>query len=211
MMVELLAPASASGAVRCGSGPLRLGLAYPRARRRPHLLRQIVLQLAHRIRAARFRQHFHGAILQSFESRLARGLRERTDHDHRQRIELHQFLEKRQAVHARHLDIQRQDVRAQADDLVSRNIRIRGRAHYLQIRLRRQGFAQQPADDGRIVDDQHPDFARGVHCISLSVGGRRHGWNQANRYRKQPFWNCEAVVQRSRGRPLLPGCQLGRG
>ncbi len=43
-------------------------------------------------------------------------LRQRTDHHRRQRMEVHQLLQERQPVHARHLDVQREHVRLQAPE-----------------------------------------------------------------------------------------------
>ena len=140
----------------------------PGRRRGTHLARQIVPQLAHRVRPARLRQHVHGAIFQRPESRRAGWLRQTADHDRRQRMEMHQLLQKRQPVHARHLDIQRQHIRPQRQDLVPRHVGIRRRAHDLDIRLPRQRIRQNAPHDRRIVDNQDAYSAVAGH-IRLSI------------------------------------------
>ena len=72
---------------------------------------------------------------------------------------MHQLLQERQPVHARHLDVQRQHVGLERQNLVARHVRIGRRADHFQVRLSRQGFRQDLADDGRIVDDQNADFS----------------------------------------------------
>ncbi len=119
------------------------------------------------------------------------------------------FFKKRQAVHARHLDIQRQHVRPQAQDLVARDKRIGRGAHYFQIRLRRQAFGQHLAHDGRIVHDQHSDFAICRHAIvTPAIPVRRP--HRRIEIANIPSGNQEASVQRFLDRPTPPWRQLRR-
>ena len=94
-------------AVRPARAPLACG-------RGANLMRQIVLQLPHRVRAARLGQNIHRAALQCLESDVAGSLPQRTDHHYRHGMEPHQLFEESEAVHARHLDIQGQHVGAQS-------------------------------------------------------------------------------------------------
>jgi hypothetical protein len=76
----------------------------------------------------------------------------RTD-DHRKRILVHDLPEERQAIHARHFEIEDDDVGAllfhflHGDQRVVRNTR-------LNAALRAQECADGLPDDGRIVDDE---------------------------------------------------------
>src|ERR671931_1406508 len=47
------------------------------------------------------------------------------DHHHRHRMSAHELFKKGQAVHPRHLDVERQHVRLELADLVASDIRVR--------------------------------------------------------------------------------------
>ena len=75
-------------------------------------LREILAQFSHRVRPARFGQNFDGAEFQRLQGSRARRLGKAADDDGRQRMEMHQFFQKGQAIHAGHFDVQRQHVGA---------------------------------------------------------------------------------------------------
>src|SRR5690348_12415995 len=83
---------------------------------------------------------------------------------------LHQLLEKGQAIHARHLDVERQHIRLEGQNLVAGNERIRRRPHDLQVVFGGYGVGEKLAHDRRVVHDQNFDFASVVHraCTNSS-------------------------------------------
>ena len=65
-----------------------------------------------------------GAESQRIEGDVGTQLRQRGAHDHRDRPQAHQIGEERETVHARHLDIQCQDIGVERLDLVARDERV---------------------------------------------------------------------------------------
>ena len=73
-------------------------------------------------------------------------------------------LQKRQAIHARHLNVQRQDIRLQLQNHIARHVRIAGRAHNFNFRILRQSVGNHAAHDCGIVHHQHADFLLETHA-----------------------------------------------
>jgi hypothetical protein len=156
----------------------RLGGRRLGRRRRPHLggggranlARQTQPQFPHGVRPARLGQHLHGPDVKRLQRGLARRLPQRADHNDREGMVMHELLEERQAIHARHLDIESQHVRPKRQDLVAGDERIRRRSHNLQVRLLGDGLGENLADDRRVIHDQDPDLATLIHraCSSSS-------------------------------------------
>jgi hypothetical protein len=75
-------------------------------------------------------------------------LTERADYNHGHWPVAHQLFEKCQPVHARHLDIQREYVRLESQNLVAGHEGVRRGSYHLHVLLRGEGIGQQFADDG---------------------------------------------------------------
>ena len=71
----------------------------------------------------------------------APSLGQRRHHHHRHRPQPHQVLEEREAVHARHLDVQREHVGIELLDLLAGDQRIGRRADHLDARIARQAWS----------------------------------------------------------------------
>src|SRR5690606_17418949 len=95
----------------------------------------------------------------------------------------HQPAQEIQAVHARHLDVQRDHVRRAAADAVEGQQRIGRDAQQLHVRLRRHHPRQEGAHDGGIVDDQNPDHG-GARKISTSPPGLAASFERYSRSRR---------------------------
>ena len=108
----------------------------------------------------RFGHDIHRAQLQRAESRLAALLRQGTDHQHRHGRRRHEFLQKRQPIHVRHYNVQRDDVRTQRFDFLPGAGRIMRDAHDFDILILRQQMRQKLPDQGRVVDNQYANFLR---------------------------------------------------
>ena len=93
---------------------------------------------------------------------------ERTDDDDRHGPVLLKNLQKRQAVHARHLDVERQHVRLQFQNHVARDVRIAGGADDFDFRVRSKGVGNHAADDGGVVHNQHTDFFSEAHAMDMN-------------------------------------------
>jgi hypothetical protein len=105
--------------------------------------------------------------LEGLERGLAPPLRQRGAHDHRHRVGAHQPGEKLEAIHAGHLDVQRQDVGAKALDHLPGLDWIGRRADDLQPRVGRQHLPEHLPHQRRVVDHQH---ARLAHAIFRATG-----------------------------------------
>ena len=77
------------------------------------------------------------ARVHGLESDLASLGRDGRDDDHRQRLVLHECVQEREAVHARHLDVERDDVRLELDDHVASDIGIPRGAGHVDTRVTR--------------------------------------------------------------------------
>ena len=106
---------------------------------------QVEFRLGHEIdRAERERPH----------GRFATLLRQRRDHHHRHRLVFHQPVQERQAVHARHFDVEGQHVRFELGDLVPGDVGVLGSADDLDFRVFLQKIGQNCPHEHRIIDDQ---------------------------------------------------------
>jgi hypothetical protein len=126
--------------------------------------RQALAEGADRHRAVRLRQHVDRPCLEGVERRLRAGLRQRTHDHHRQRMVLHQDPQERQAVHPRHLEVERQHVGIEPGDLLSGHVGVARRAHHLDLGIRRERVGDRLADERRVVDDEHAESAGGGEC-----------------------------------------------
>ena len=81
----------------------------------------------------------------------------------------HDLLEKREPVHARHLDIERDHVRNLLADALGCNKRISGGGNHFDRRIGREHLAQRTANDCGIVYDQNanPRYAHGRRLSAL--------------------------------------------
>ena len=89
--------------------------------------------LHRRLRARGFFQHFDGAGLQCLEGFGGPGTGQRTQNDDGHRPVLHEALEKRKTVHARHFDVEGKHIGIQKQNLVPRDIRVNRGADDLNI------------------------------------------------------------------------------
>jgi hypothetical protein len=76
----------------------------------------------------------------------------------RDRVLCHQLAQKRDAVHPRHFHIQRDHVGDLVADARGGDVRVRGDAQHLDLRIRLQHGGQRVADRGGVIDDQNADF-----------------------------------------------------
>jgi len=154
--------------VRRGEGrpPLDLG-----RRGRAHGVRQGLGNVLGRIGGARLAQHLHRAEVQRLHGQFAVLWGQRTQDHHGQRVMLHELGQKRQAVHAGHLQVERDDVGLQFNDLVTGDIGVHRRPDDLNVVVARQLFGDHLAHHRRIVDDQHPDH--GITPVPQPCAGLR--------------------------------------
>ena len=168
---------SAVAVRRAGCGRFGLGrgadgfrTAYARSGGGANLLREVVPQLSHRVRTAGLGQNLDRAEFQRLYGGAARGLREAADDDGGQRMEVHQLLQKGQAIHARHFDVQREHIGAQREDLVARHVGVGRGADHLDVALAGQSFGEDSAHNGRIVNDQDAYFSVAGHVrVSIRI------------------------------------------
>ena len=131
---------------------------------------EFLSQVTDRRAAARLGQHVDRAGLDGVHRQLRPSLRERTDHDHRQRMLRHQNLQEGQPVHPRHLHVEREDVGVEPEDLLAGHIGIAGGPNHLDLRILVERVADRLADQRRIVDDENAKFPGG-RCLE---GGNGH-------------------------------------
>jgi hypothetical protein len=113
------------------------------------------------------RDEIDRAELQRAQRDVSAALSQRRHHHDRHRPQPHQVLEERDAVHARHLDIERDHVRIELLDFLARRVRIAGRADHLDVGRAREHRGQKLAHQCGIVD--HEDF----DAHSLALGQNR--------------------------------------
>jgi hypothetical protein len=116
-------------------------------------------------RDLRLGDEVHRAEFQRAHGDLGAALGQRGHHQHRHRAQAHQFFEEVEAVHLRHLDVEREDVGIDPLDQVACDERIGRHADDFHVRLRVDDLGHHAADQGRIVDDGHFDLVRGVHSV----------------------------------------------
>ena len=80
---------------------------------------------------------------QRSQGRFRAAFGERGNHDHRHGMAAHQLLQERQAVHPRHLNIQRQHIRVEGLDFLPGDEGIARGSDDLQLRVRAEYFRQQ--------------------------------------------------------------------
>ncbi len=107
-------------------------------------LADVDLRLGHEIHRPKF---------QGPQGRLAALLRQRGNHDHGQRMGLHELLQKGQSIHAWHFHVQGQHIGVQLLDLLPRGIRVAGSSNDFKIRVLTEQLAEQLTYESRIVDD----------------------------------------------------------
>jgi hypothetical protein len=69
----------------------------------------------------------------------------------------HEFFQKLEPAHARHIDVEGDDVGAMLQQQLARFVRIGRGADDFDVRVRRQQTGEQPPDGGRIVNQENPD------------------------------------------------------
>jgi hypothetical protein len=84
---------------------------------------------------------------------------------------LHEQAQEGESVHARHFQVEREDVGFKFADAVTRLVGIDGAADHLDGGVGAQGIGGDLPHEGGIVDNQHADFFWGGH--GQEVGGRR--------------------------------------
>src|SRR5690606_13405435 len=127
--------------------------------------------LHHRLRVTArcgLRDDLHRAERKRVQCGLAVRRGHRAEDDDRYRGVHHQSLEQVDAVHARHLDIERDHVGRQPEDLFARVVRVLGHAHDFDVVLGGQLALQDRAYDGRVVDDEDPD-----HDVPAGAASRK--------------------------------------
>ena len=141
---------------RCGCGPGRRHAAHARGGRRLDLRADLELQ-----RVEGFAQALRGLgdvvdgpQLQCAKRGVGTILGQRRDHHDRHGPHAHQPFEELDAVHARHLHVERQHVGIERLDLLARDDRVGRGAHDLEVGVARQDAGQHLAHECRIVDDE---------------------------------------------------------
>ena len=104
-----------------------------------------------------------GADLHRIDGGRGAAVRERGNHNDRQRPQPHHLLEEIEPVHLRHLDIERHDIRIERLDGLARLQRIGRLADDLNGGIGGERDADQRAHGRRIVDDENSD---GLHLRS---------------------------------------------
>ena len=103
--------------------------------------------------------------LQRLEQRLRPFLDQRGAHDDRHRPLRHQFAQEGDTVHARHLDVQRDDVGHLFLDVAGSGEGIGGGGDHLDLRIGGQDRGHRLADAGAVVDDQHTNLLHRVRPV----------------------------------------------
>ncbi len=131
------------------------------ARGDPDLLDELAAEVAERVGAGRLGQNIDRAETQRLQREVRAVLGQRTHHDHRHRMALHDQPQERQAIHLRHFEVQGQHIGLERGDLFLRKVGIRRSPHDFDIGIGAQGLAGQASDDDRVIDDEHADFLSG--------------------------------------------------
>ena len=111
-------------------------------------------KFTNRLRAARLCKNVDGAGFESLKSGTAGGNSEGADYDDRHGAIVHQLPEERDAVHARHFNVEGEDVGLEGEDFVACDVRVRGGSDHLDIGLTGQCVGEDLAHDRGIVDDE---------------------------------------------------------
>ena len=108
-----------------------------------------------RIAAAGLADAIDGAEFEGRKRRVRAAMGQGRHHDHRHRPQPHDLLEEFEAVHVRHLDVERDDVGIERLDRVARLAGVAGLADDLDVRIDAAGSPDQAAHGGGIVDDEN--------------------------------------------------------
>ena len=130
-----------------------------RSRRRLHFRDELILVVLERPGDvdAGLRNEIDRTELQRAQRDVGAALGQRRHHHDRHRPQPHQVLQEREAVHARHLDVERDHVRIELLDLLARRERVAGSADDFDVRRARQDGGQELAHQRRVVDHEHFD------------------------------------------------------
>ncbi len=120
-------------------------------------LQRDVLHAVHGI-DRRLADEIDGAQAECVESDAGALLSQGGAHDNRHGMQSHEVAQEFQAIHARHLDVQRQYIRVQRLDHVARHDGIFRRADDFDLFVRGEDFREQPPNHQGIVDDQNANF-----------------------------------------------------
>src|SRR6185437_3152601 len=112
------------------------------------LFREREAKIAKSLRRRWFGDNIHRAATECLEGSCTRSLALRADDERWDGIQKHELTQKGQAVHARHLDIESDDVGAQSKNLVACNVGVGRGSDDLHVRFRGDGFSQDLANDG---------------------------------------------------------------
>ena len=111
--------------------------------------------------------------MQGLERVLRAAFRNRAEHDHRQtRMRLADLFQRLKPVHLRHLDIERDEIRRELRNLLQRNASIRGLAHHFDRGIGGDDVTHHPANQHRIVNDEHLRFFHMVSSVRNSRDAR---------------------------------------
>jgi hypothetical protein len=113
-------------------------------------------------RRSRLGDDLHGAQGEGAHRGLAVARRQRADDHHRYREVAHELRQEAQPIHARHLDVERDDVGAQAQDLLAGDVRIDGGADDLDVGVLAELLAEDLPYQRGVVDDQDADHGAGT-------------------------------------------------
>ena len=111
----------------------------------------------------RFGHKVDSPQLQGLERDFGTPLGQGGDHHHRHRAKAHQLGQEVDAIHARHLHVQRDDVGIEVADHLPRGKGIGRRADAFHVRLVVDDLAEQAAHQGGIVHHHHA-------CLGHLVG-----------------------------------------
>jgi len=102
------------------------------------------------------------AQLQRLERDVGTALGQRRHHHHRHGAQTHQLGEEVDAIHARHLHVQGDDVGVEVADHLARDQGVGGRADAGHVGLAVDDLGEHAAHQGRVVYHHHSDLAHGV-------------------------------------------------
>jgi hypothetical protein len=117
-------------------------------------------EFADRIGLSGLGEDFDGAGFHARQRGLAALGGERADDDHGHGVMLHQAAQEREPVHAGHLDVEREHIGLEGEDLVARHVRVGRGADDRDAGLLAQLVAEHAPNQRGIVDDQHSDVVR---------------------------------------------------
>ena len=147
------------GSIRRTAGTRLAACVNARARGHLHFRNQFigVFRQSARDVDLRLRHEIDRAEFESAQGHLCALLRQGGNHHDRHRPEAHQVFEEREAVHPRHLDIERDDVRFELLDTLARGVGISRGADHFNVPIPAQHFAQELSHQRRVVNDENFD------------------------------------------------------